>query len=90
MLRLWWKGVSPGGFIVGSRHGEKPRCDTPAGTLTEVCSSDPGIKGESYLMGKAIQPLQSVKNYSNSHVHGHGRTWQGHSWLDIVFLNNFK
>ena len=42
------------------------------------------IKGESYLVGKAVQPLQSVKNYSNSRVHGHGRTW-----LDFVFQKEF-
>ena len=30
-------------------------------------------KGETPLVGKDVQPLQSVKIYSNSRVHGQGR-----------------
>jgi len=30
-----------------------------------------GQNGKSWLMGKDVQPLQSVKNYYNSHAHGH-------------------
>ena len=29
--------------------------------------------GEPPLVGKDVQPLQSVKNYSNSRVRGHGQ-----------------
>ncbi len=39
-------------------------------------------QGELHRVGKAVQPLQSVKNYSNSRVHGHGRTWLGHTKVD--------
>ena len=30
-------------------------------------------EGETPLVGKDVQPLQSVKIYSNSRVHGYGR-----------------
>ena len=32
-----------------------------------------GRKGKSWLMGKDVQPLQSVKNCYNSRAHGHER-----------------
>ena len=40
---------------------------------------------KSCRVGKAVQPLQSVKNYSNSRVHGHGHAWQSFSKLDYGF-----
>ena len=60
------------------------RCNNPAGTPREVCSSSSGNKGDLHRVGKAVQPLQRIKNYSNSRVHGHGRTWSGHTLISLV------